>query len=226
MKRISILLIFPTLTTIAPTIANAGTFNELSSKIEKQLTHCLENIQFAAEFSTCLEAAEKDYLNFANSQNPPTTIPSLRYNSILKACDQLIQDPAEYAEQSICRLEIARSFASRTEVSYLEMLHLRAEAISSPQSNHTSTTSQSIPWTLYIEGYGPGECTQNDLAIDWNAAKNWAKNSLLPIESVYFQETEEALTFKYYDATLQKNAIRIFYKNMETCKTKNAQQRH
>ena len=106
------------------------------------------------------------------------------------------------------------------------MLHLRAEAISSPPptlSDHTSTTSEYIPWTLYVEGYGSGECTQNDLAIDWSAAKKWATNSLLPIESVYTQETEETIIFKYYDTTLQKNAIRTFYKDMETCKANNAQ---
>lgn len=208
---------------------SASPIQEIVGNIEGKLLTCLNDMQFPADFGACLEDSENTYIKYAASKFAPDTTTYQRYMSTLKACDIHITDPADYGSRAVCRLEIARNFATSDVISYLDMRHLLAKATPSTapraQSEQVSPVPSSayIPWTLDIDGYSPGACTQNDLALDWEGARAWAKSSMLPLEGVRVRETQDVIQYTYYDPLLKRNSLRSFYKNMALCEKLRAQ---
>lgn len=202
---------------------SAATIQEVVNTTEGQLLTCLNDMRFSADFGVCLEDAEGPYLRYAATKFLPSSIEYRRHLSILKACDVYITDPADYANRGVCRLNEARNFAAQGEISYLDMLNLLAKATPGPsvdsEDEQVSETPESnyISWTLDVEGYGRGGCAQNELAVDWDAARSWARSSLLPIEGLRSQETSDVIRYSYYDGALNKNVLRTFYKTRDLC---------
>ncbi len=208
---------------------SASDIQKIVGNVEGQLLTCLNDMRFPADFGVCLEESENTYIKYATSKFAPNTTTYQRYMSTLKACDIHITDPADYGSRAVCRLEIARNFAASDEISYLDMLNLLAKATPStaPRAQNeqisTAPSSAYIPWTLDVEGYSPGACTQNDLALDWEGARAWAKSSILPLEDVRVRETQDVIQYTYYDPLVKRNSLRSFYKNMALCEKLRAQ---
>lgn len=74
-----------------------------------------------------------------------------------------------------------------------------------------------LPWTLDVPGYGPGQCTVTDLAVSFEDARAWARKNSGWIRVTKIDESTDTLSFTYHDGLLKTDAVRTFYKDMQTC---------